>query len=242
MKTALRYGIAIALLAGSSQAQIFHSGLLNQQIPDGNSSGMIAGLAVTGAGSTLTGIRVGLELYGIGEGGFAGDLYLTLEYNGRMAVLFNRLGARPGSPGGYGDSAGFNITLYDSAAADIHQYRLFTSGSENLSITGPLLGDWQPDGRNADPGGEVWDESRSQMLDAFAGMNPNGTWTLFASDLSTGGEFALKSWSLELTAVPEPQWTTGAAAGAAGLWAFLRRLRRNSSGLGDGEVGERRPE
>jgi hypothetical protein len=35
-------------------------------------------------------------------------------------------------------------------------------------------------------------------------MNPNGTWTLFIADLSGGEQSTLVSWSLDITAVPEP--------------------------------------
>jgi hypothetical protein len=36
-------------------------------------------------------------------------------------------------------------------------------------------------------------------------MNPNGTWTLFFADVvQGGGTSTLTSWSLNLTAVPEP--------------------------------------
>ena len=38
----------------------------------------------------------------------------------------------------------------------------------------------------------------------FGGDNPEGTWTLFFADLSSGGNATLDSWSLAITAVPEP--------------------------------------
>ena len=41
-------------------------------------------------------------------------------------------------------------------------------------------------------------------LTDFNSLNPNSTWTLFFADTSSGGENTLASWSLNITAVPEP--------------------------------------
>ncbi len=39
---------------------------------------------------------------------------------------------------------------------------------------------------------------------AFNGKNPNGTWTIFFADLSSGGQSHLDGWSLSINGVPEP--------------------------------------
>ena len=41
-------------------------------------------------------------------------------------------------------------------------------------------------------------------LPIYNGLNPNGTWTLFIADLSSGGQSTLVSWELDIAAVPEP--------------------------------------
>ena len=40
--------------------------------------------------------------------------------------------------------------------------------------------------------------------DAFNGLNPNDTWTLFFADTVNGDTTTVNSWSLDITAVPEP--------------------------------------
>jgi hypothetical protein len=49
------------------------------------------------------------------------------------------------------------------------------------------------------------------MLDVFEGMDPNGSWTLFLADFSVGVGYGLETWSLEIAAVPELEWTVAAA-------------------------------
>lgn len=119
------------------------------------------------------------------------------------------------------------MVFSDLAPADIHDYRLALSGSHTIPVDGLLTGVWQPDGRNVDPGSAVWDAPRAALLDQFSGMDPNGSWNLFVADLSTGGEFELRSWSIQITPVPEPE--TYAVVGGAGmmLWAMFRRRRRS---------------
>lgn len=227
MKRTISVCIAMAALAAVSHAQVtevYTGGLL---IPDGRSSGVTSSLQVQGLAPVLTAIQVSLSLSPAGDGGFAGDLYVTLLHEGRMAVLLNRPGADLDRPGGYGDSVGIQVTLDDLGAADIHHYRVAVMGSADVPLTVSLQGTWQPDGRDEDPGGDVWAAPRSRMLGTFLGTNPNGTWTLFAADLSTGATFSLDAWSIQVTAVPEPEWAVTATACLMGLWT-LRRLRNRA--------------
>ena len=66
-------------------------------------------------------------------------------------------------------------------------------------------------------------------------MNPNGTWTLFFADVVTSGSSStLLSWSLDITAVPEPvNVALGIFAGvflvvslARWGWRFRGRIHR----------------
>ena len=84
------------------------------------------------------------------------------------------IGEIAGNSFGY-DDHGFNITLRDDAAHDVHTYRDFSIPGAGL----PLVGEWQPDARNGDPASA----SRSLFLSSFQGLDPNGQWTLFAADL-----------------------------------------------------------
>ena len=60
-------------------------------------------------------------------------------------------------------------------------------------------------------------------------MNPNGTWTIFFADLSSGETSTLNSWSLDITAVPEPvNVALGISAGVFSLVALARNRRVRS--------------
>ena len=63
---------------------------------------------------------------------------------------------------------------------------------------------------------------RRRLLGVFNGMDPNGVWSLYVSDLSAGGEGTLVGWGLEITAVPEP---SAAALLGSSLAALLLLAR-----------------
>jgi hypothetical protein len=78
----------------------------------------------------------------------------------------------------------------------------------HTSLGSGTTGTYAPDGRNIDPLSppSTFDAAPSgNALTTFDGSSPNGTWTLFFSDVISGsGNPTLLSWSLDLTAVPEP--------------------------------------
>jgi hypothetical protein len=92
-----------------------------------------------------------------------------------------------------------------------------------------IVGTWQPDGRAIGPlsAGLVFDSaSRSLLLNSFNGADPNGTWSLFIADVSSGGEGTLVNWGLSITAVPEPASGFLVIGGLAALWwRTARRIR-----------------
>ena len=139
-------------------------------------------------------------------GGFNGDLYGYLVHTTPggtgFSVLLNRVGrttlAGAGSAG-FSD-AGFNVTLSDAAATDIH-----------VTGTGasPVLGTFQPDGRNIDPTLAVTATARTTLLSSFNGLSAKGTWTLFLADLSGGAVSNLASWSINLAGISGPFFWKG---------------------------------
>lgn len=158
----------------------------------------------------LTWVEISFELRGTAEGtGFASDLFASLlkspvgvtpTVSDPSAVLLNRVGLSAGDPVGFGYD-GWNVTLSDSAANDIH--------GESL-VSGVLSGTFQPDGRL-----NPTDSLRPSMLSAFNGGG-NGDWRLNVGDLAESGTMHLVSWSLTLTgedtvsAVPEAStWAAG---------------------------------
>jgi hypothetical protein len=66
-------------------------------------------------------------------------------------------------------------------------------------------------------------------LASFAGYNPNNSWTLFFADVDIGSQNSLTSWSLEVSAVPEPVNVALGLFGAIALgrggaaWYWKRR-------------------
>ena len=189
-----------ALLAGlSANAQLatnsatYNVGL---SIGDNNLSGLSDTRTFAALIGAITDVNVTLNI----SGGFNGDFYAYLTHDSGFSVLLNRPGRTAVNTFGYPDS-GFSVTFDDSAASDIHTYRLSFNPNG-----GALTGDWQPDGRNIHPGMSLDTSSRDAMLSSFNGLNPNGEWTIFIADASPVGSGALQSWSLQVVgnAVPEP--------------------------------------
>ncbi|HEV2696098.1 MAG TPA: PEP-CTERM sorting domain-containing protein [Verrucomicrobiae bacterium] len=212
------------LFAGLAQGQTYtySSGTLNTLIPDGNLNGMTTSGTISGlADAVITDVSVTLDI----SGGFNGDLYAYLVGpGGQMAVLLNRVGMSSGNAFGYSD-AGFNITLNQSGA-NIHNYQ---SGGTYTLTGGQLTGTWAPDGRHIDPQSapSAFDAaSTAANLAQFNNVNPNGSWTLFLADVSSGGQSTLVNWGLTVVTVPEPQTWAMLAGGAATLLMFRRRARR----------------
>ena len=187
MKTIILSIITISALL-PAQAALYSIGnvngsgtSLNQTIYDANPSGITSALTLSGEGSSLSAVTVTLNI----SGGYNGDLYGYLSYNGTLVTLLNRVGTGSGSPlkSAFGFStAGFNNVTLDDAATGGNIHNVQNPGSlPTVSYT-------------ADGG----------SLASFSGMDPNGTWTLFFADLAGGNESTLNGWSLDITAVPEP--------------------------------------
>jgi len=227
MKRFLAGAILIGAFALPARAQV----LLNYSwssfnedsvlsIPDGNATGVSDTRTILERAVEILKIAVNLEI----SGGFNGDLYVTLQHDLGFSILLNRAGRAPSSPFGY-DDKGFAVTLADSASnGDIHTYRNIEIPAGGL----PLTGTWQPDARLSDPSGTVTASSRTAFLQSFQGENLAGDWTLFAADLSSGGQAKIISWGLEITVVPEPQETALlASVGLLSLmWLRLRDSKR----------------
>jgi subtilisin-like proprotein convertase family protein len=159
-------------------------------VPDGNLSGWSSSLTLSGIGGTVAEVRVNLNI----SGGYNGDLYAYLSYNGTLVPLLTRVGTGGGDDFGF-DTSGMTVTLADSGVLNIHD------------IANPdLNGTYKPDGQVLDPGTLLpGGPSSTPTLNSFSGMNPNGNWTLFFADVSGGEQSTINGWSLDLiTSVPEP--------------------------------------
>jgi subtilisin-like proprotein convertase family protein len=212
MKKLLLLGIFTASTLLSAQGALYALGnvngsgtSLNQTIYDANPSGITSSLVVSGAGSSLSAITVTLNI----AGGYNGDLYGYLSYNGTLVTLLNRVGTGSGSAiqNTFGFStAGFSNVTLDDAATGGNIHNVQNPGSlPTVSYT-------------ADGG----------SLASFNGMDPNGTWTLFFADLSAGNTSTLNGWSLDVTAVPEPVNVALAIFGVGLIGMAARRTYQGS--------------
>ena len=220
---------SLALIMGwTAQGGIIYSTFPNSgNIPDGDPNGVAGTATASGFNWKITAISVNLNI----SGGYNGDLYAYLSYGGVLVPLLNRVGVTGSDAFGYGES-GFNITLSSAAAHDVHFYGNF---SPTINGSGQLTDTWQPDGRAIDPRSDPssFDSASRVSFGSFDNLNPNGTWTLFLADLSGGGgQSTLVSWSLDITAVPEPVTMALAVfavlAGGIKLLCWCRKSSRTS--------------
>lgn len=217
--------------AAVSLVEFGESGLTSA-IPDNNLSGMAR--TVTVSGYELKApyvVTVSMKITGTGYGAWNGDYYADLRHTSvdgtvtQLAVLLNRVGRSSSSVAGYSDN-GMDITLADSAATDIHNYRIDFPGGNSNPIGAMLTGTWEADGRNVNPMSALDSSLRTTMLNDLGGVSPNGTWTLFIADTKAGGTGQLTDWSVRMEGVPEPTSASLLIAGAIGLLALNRRRKK----------------
>jgi subtilisin-like proprotein convertase family protein len=212
---------AVIGAAASANATIYstnwNSGFANSGlIPDGNLSGWSDTRNVsTMPAGVLQGVAVDLQL----TSGWTGDLYAYLIHNSGFAVLLNQVGT-PTLTLGYG-AATVNASLVDGSSWNGN---LISGNIHNYGGGSIVSGYWNPDNPNL----------LANSLASFVGTSPNGSWSLFIADLSTGGLTTVQSWGLQMdiVAVPEVEaWVAAALAGAFGAFWLNRQIwgtkRRN---------------
>ncbi len=103
--------------------------------------------------------------------------------------------------------------MEDAAATDVHDVS---------SAASPILGSFQPDGRNVSPLAADDASVRTTSLADFISAAAGGDWSLLIADVAAGDEATLVSWSVSLTGdvVPEP------SVGLLGVLALLVMVRR----------------
>ena len=209
--------ILALVLAGPARADWIDWNV-NTAIPDHDEMGVQDTHALSGFSGPVATLEVRLRFTG-DPLAYNGDLFVTLQSdNGGYAVLLNRVGRITTDPLGYADN-GFDIT-FALGGDDIHLYQGFTPTYDG---SGRLTGTWGADARNVDPDSVLDTDDRTADLDQFAGVNPNGNWTLFVADLNLNGTATLDSWGLNVTIVPEPATLGLLALGGLGLLLVRRR-------------------
>jgi subtilisin-like proprotein convertase family protein len=108
------------------------------------------------------------------SGGYNGDIYAYLSHGSTLAVLLNPIT-------GAASSSGFsNVTLTEGTGSSINT----VSGTAGQPL---------PTGNYT-----------ASSLVSFNTTDPNGAWTIFFADMSPGDTSTLNSFSIGITAVPEP--------------------------------------
>jgi subtilisin-like proprotein convertase family protein len=208
-----------AALTAHAQVEVFNFPV-GIDVPDNDPSGIASVGLVSSSILNITDVNVSLNF--TGSTGFNGDMFVYLSHSSGFSVLLNRTGRTAGNSFGYAD-AGFNIGLDDAVPNDVHLYQLVANPAGSA-----LTGVWGPDARTEPPASVTDASPRSAFLSSFNGLDANGSWTLFAADLSPVGTQRLTSWSLTITGVPESSSAMfGGAAGLLGLLAIRARSKAN---------------
>lgn len=193
-------GVALALTL-PGQAALFTSTDVPINMPDfGQSGSHVSTLTVSdGALTSITDVNVRLNF----TSGDINDIYCYLQFTptgSEFPITVLLLNQITGTP-----ITSLNVTLDQSAANNIHSASPITDG-----------GSYQPD-------------AGAVTLANYNGWNPNGTWYLYLDDLHTGEVSTLNSWSLEITAVPEPStWAMGGFGLIFAGTAFYQKQRGRS--------------
>jgi subtilisin-like proprotein convertase family protein len=171
-------------------------------ILDNDPNGWINTQTVSGySGLQVTDVAVVLNI----SSGWNGDLYGYLTHSSGTVVLLNRVGQTEGNPGGFKSQGYDNVMLSDILGTGTIQN--VGSYSSTAAVTGG-----------------PYNSAAGTLDTAFDLTSVNGNWTLFLADLSTGDVSTLNSWSLVVTAVPEP--TTWAAIIFGGVFGVVQVVRR----------------
>lgn len=200
-------GLSLTALLTSAPAQVFESYTFttNRVLPDGNAAGLADVRTLNSTISRIASVKAHLKI----AGEFNGDVYAYLAHADGFCVLLNRVGRTAKNGAGYADY-GFDVGFtLEAENGDIHQYQNGTM----LKAGQPLTGDWQPDGRIADPAEVTDDSARESSLKSFLGLNAAGEWTLYLVDLESGGTNQLTEWGLEISGIATPTvaWPNPAA-------------------------------
>lgn len=221
--------ITALILMPAAHAAVTLTDAVGGAVPDGSLSGLSRSLVLNVPGETIVSMTVTLQ---VGGTPFLGDLYVYLTDGTTLVTLINRPGRDAGRLDGYDDTQPLDVIFSDFAASDFHTYRLALTGNESIPLVAPVTGTFQPDGRDISPLLVETGDARSSQLGDFNGLSANRTFTLFAADLSSGGNHQIDSWSMSIATVPEP---SAALLTIFGMLALIRRKRLSSDSASHAE-------
>jgi MYXO-CTERM domain-containing protein len=176
-------------------------------IPDNDPAGFTSDIVIT---DNFIVDDITISLNGLTHT-WVGDLVVTLTHidGGETSNLFNRVG-KTNATTGFGDSSDLagNYAFSDSFTGDFWAAAGGTTGpvpAGNYFASGALSA------------------AKVNLLDAFGGINANGTWRLSIVDAAAGDLGALGDWSISFVKSPVPAPGALALLGLAGLAGGRRR-------------------
>jgi hypothetical protein len=200
---AIKHLLALATVgAVMGISQPLSAGLYNFTTSDG-------GLTYTGGGNSLSQLIPDNTRAGVGYTINFGDSGVNI---GSLSITLNISGGYNGDLYAYVSHGGVLVQLLNPNPAVSGSGMNITLGETGASLpaggTGVLTGSYVSYGN----------------LSAFNNMSAGGDWTVFFADQSPGDTATLNSFSLDITAVPEP--VNVALVGFAGVLLSVVGLRR----------------
>jgi hypothetical protein len=122
-----------------------------------------------------------------------------------------------------GSSLAQSTFRLNTSVTDIHDYQ--NVPYDMGTVSGQILERWARDGSTADASLVLDTDPRYAVVSPYIGLNPNGQWTLFLSDVEIGQEATLEKLGLVISAVPEPATGTFLLLGVLTLGLSRSRTR-----------------
>lgn len=218
----LSLSVVLSAMPAAVQATTFTGGAITVN-DTATASPYPSTIVVSGLFTSLTSIT--LTLTNFSRSSRPDDLdMLLVGPTGATLIVFSDVG-------GTGAATGpFTFVLSDAGATFLPDATSFTSGTfkpTNESTAQDPFAAPAPGGTYGDPGGATH-PGPNTFASQFNGTNPNGTWSLYIVDdaaPSVGETGSIGSWSLDITAVPEPSTWALLIAGSAALIFFCKRQR-----------------
>jgi len=190
-------------------------------IPDNNAAGVTSVINVADSYS-IASLTITINM-GPPTHTWIGDLVLTLTHGATSIDLMRKVGS--GTATGLGDSSDFGGSYVFTDAASTRLVDVANvAGAAVVVAPGNYRATNNIFNGNGSP--TFTGEQIVNINAAFAGANVNGAWTLTLADTASGDTASLGSWSIDVTAVPEPSAFAllgVMAAGALGVRAWRKR-------------------
>lgn len=211
--------LAMFAVAGASMAAGFTVTGTGGAIPDNNTTGFSNTANFSGPAGSITSID-SVQIFNLNHT-WVGDLIMYVEHGGQRFTLFQRVQGDGGT--GAGDSSNLGGTyIFDTISSQTLEANAGSNTSTSYVVPG---GSYRAAHQTNELATTVAPNSVFSSGSVFNGMDPNGGWTIHATDGAGADTGSFGDWVVkgQYNAVPEP--ATMAALGL-GVAALLRRRRK----------------